>query len=99
MLKIDIRTDYFGNLQFTIFGVGHAINEQIVFRQERILFKEGESPKEPSFTVPNISAPEFMSALKQAISEFDGWTDDHMLGELKATKYHLEDMRKIAKLS
>jgi hypothetical protein len=85
-----------GNLAFSVFTFGSQINEQWLFGPgERIRLSEDEMVKEPTFSVPNISSNEFMLALKEAIREFEGSTPDFSQGELKATKYHLEDMRKL----
>jgi hypothetical protein len=96
MFKIYIRKDHVGNLAFSMFTYGHQINEQWLFGPAtRISVPEGEMAKEPTFLVPNIMSSEFMLALKDAIREFEGSTPDFSQGELKATKSHLEDMRKL----
>ena len=96
MIRILIRKDYIGNLAFSFFTTGIMINEQWVFPPaQRIALKEGEIAKEPTFTISNITANEFMLALKEAIREYEGNTPDFSQGELKATKYHLEDMRQL----
>lgn len=84
------------NIGFSVFTYGHQINEQWLFGPaQRIKLEEGQMASEPTFSVPNISADEFMRALKEAIREYEGSTPDFAQGELKATKAHLEDMRKI----
>ena len=98
MLKIIIRKDWVGNLAFSFFTTGHQVNEQWVFPREhsrRVTLTEGEIAKEPTFTVPTADANEFMLALKEAIRDYEGSTPDFSQGELKATKYHLEDLRQI----
>jgi len=96
MLKVLIKKDCMGNLGFSIFTYGNRYNEQWIFAPaEKMTLPEGGMAKEPTFSVPNISASEFMLALKEAIREFEGNTPDFAQGELKATKYHLEDMRRV----
>jgi hypothetical protein len=96
MLKIFIKKDWSGGLGFSFFTVGHKINEQWIYRDQiRIGLNEGEITKQPTFFIDSINANEFMLALKEAIREYEGSTPDFAQGELKATKYHLEDMRKI----
>jgi len=95
-LRIIISKDYVGNLAFSIFFFCYAKNEHLVFPPaKRIVLKEGEMATEPSFVISNNSANEFMLALKDAIRSYEGNTPDFAQGELKATKYHLEDMRKL----
>jgi hypothetical protein len=96
MFKIRIHEDRIGNLGFTFFSVGHQFNEVWEFPpMVRRVVKEGEIIGDPSFSVPNNFANEFMLALKEAIREYEGSTPDFSQGELKATKYHLEDMRNL----
>jgi len=96
MIKVLIKKDWIGNLGFSVFTFGNRYNEQWLFGPaERIKLPEGGMAEEPTFSIPNISASEFMFALKEAVREFEGNTPDLSQGELKATKYHLEDMRKI----
>lgn len=96
MLTILIKKDWVGNIGFSIFTYGHQINEQWLFGPaQRIRLAEGQMASEPTFSVPNISANEFMLALKEAIRAYEGNTPDFAQGELKATKAHLEDMRKL----
>ena len=95
MLKSRIQKDFLGNLEFTFFSAGNQLNEQIVFDVNRVFLKEGDRSERPSFSIPYYNANEFMLALKEAIREYEGNTPDFAQGELKATKAHLEDMRKI----
>lgn len=99
MLTILIKKDWLGNIGFSVFTLGNQINEQWLFKPaQRIRLAEGEMANEPTFIVPNISANEFMLALKEAIRAYEGNTPDFAQGELKATKYHLEDCRKLLTL-
>lgn len=96
MLKVLIKKDWSGGLGFSFFSVGNVINEQLVFRdRQRIVLKEGEMANVPTFFIDGESAGQFMYALKEAIREYEGNTPDFAQGELKATKAHLEDMRKL----
>jgi len=96
MFTIMIKKDWVGNLAISFFSVGNKINEQWIFPPaKRKILSEGEMAPEPTFIVPNIQASEFMLALKEAIRQFEGSTPDFSQGELKATKYHLEDMRQL----
>lgn len=96
MFKILIKKDWTGGLGFSFFSVGHTINEQIIYRDKtRVALEEGTMADTPTFFIDRTMSEEFMRALKDAIREFEGNTPDFSQGELKATKYHLEDMRKI----
>lgn len=96
MLKATIKKGFMGELEFSFFSVGNTVNEQIIFDVEkRVFLKDGERAERPSFSIPYYNTNEFMLALKEAIREFEGNTPDFAQGELKATKYHLDDMRKI----
>ncbi len=98
-MKVRITRDYIGGLAFAIFGTGNKINEQLIFGPtQRKVIEEG-AIIEPSFRMDWVSADEFMYALKEAIREYEGSTPDFSQGELKATKYHLEDMRRLMKLA
>lgn len=62
-------------------------------------YKEGEH-RDPSLRIGYDMAPQFLKALAEALAEEGVKTDnDHKIqGLLDATKYHLEDMRKLMKL-
>lgn len=50
---------------------------------------------EPSIRLPGSSAESFLKSLADALDKqgIKTASDDHIAGELGATKYHLEDMR------
>lgn len=55
---------------------------------------------EPTFLIPFTMQRELVKSLKEATERLGIKTDSEFTleGELKATKYHLEDMRKILKV-
>jgi hypothetical protein len=98
-LRVRINKDYIGNISFAIFSTGHTVNEQWIFgRPTRRVLEEGAIVLEPSFQIDWGNANEFMLALKEAIRIYEGSTPDFSQGELKATKYHLEDLRRLLKI-
>ena len=100
MIKIRLQKDWQFGLGIAIFGVGHQYNEQWVFeRPKRVQIKEGEMVEQPSLYIDPGDVDLFIAALKDAIREYEGSTPDFSQGELKATKYHLEDLRSILRKS
>lgn len=96
MIKATINKDYFGQVAVSIFSTGHAINEMYIFRRPEIkAIKEGEIVNEPSLLI----SEETLVALKEAIRIYEGNTPDFSQGQLKATQYHLEDLRKLLKIN
>lgn len=55
----------------------------------------GKSP-DPTLTVSGMMSREFLPALANGLAEAGFRHESTDVGELKATKYHLEDMRKVA---
>lgn len=99
MLKIIIRRDWVHGLGISIFTVGHQINEQWVYDSpQRVQIKEGEIVERPSLRINSRDCDAFVAALKEAIRDYEGGTPDFSQGELKATKYHLEDLRRLLKI-
>jgi len=62
-------------------------------------YKEGE-PIEPTIILPDFTSQEFMKQMAEEIKKQGIRTklDEDNEGELKANKYHLEDLRKLLKL-
>ena len=98
-MKIRFMKDFMGGLSVCIATTGGRYNELLVFgAPKRVFIPEGGAVEEPSFFIPWHQSEEFISALKEAIREYEGSTPDFSQGELKATKYHLEDLRKLLKI-
>ena len=98
-LRVFIKKGFMGELAFTIFSVGNTYNEQLIFgKPMRKEYKGGDLILEPTFIIDTHQSSEFMYALKDAIRIFEGSTPDFSQGELKATKYHLEDLRRLLKI-
>ena len=69
-----------------------------LYTQQIQLLKENERiPDEFILKIPNIMAKEFFKAFAEALDEQGIKTENDfkIQGLLEATKYHLEDMRKI----
>lgn len=62
--------------------------------------KDGEDIK-PTLTIDGFEAEQFLKAMAEALDEKDIKTDKDakIEGTLNATKYHLEDMRTLLKLT
>ena len=76
------------------------MNEQVIYDlPKRVTFEEGHIVDRPSLSVNFHDADEFIRELKEAIRQYEGSTPDYFTGELKATKYHLEDLRKLLKVN
>ncbi len=75
-------------------------NKIYVAKKVTLEFEEvprGSYFKEPTLEIDWYHAKDFMAALKEAL-DGEKLPLSAVEGELKATKYHLEDMRKLAKL-
>lgn len=76
-------------------------NRQYVAKLVKLEFEEvpeGYFFKEPTFQVGWHDAEDFLAAFREAL-EGEKLPESGVERELKATKYHLEDMRKLAELS
>lgn len=98
MIDYDIRffDDYSGKTHILI--LSRSGNRVYVAKRVELIFEElpeGGYFKEPTFEIPWHSSKNFKVALKKAL-EGEKLPVSSVEGELTATKYHLEDMRKLA---
>lgn len=93
--KVRIYNDYSGSTHIVITKVSG--NKIYVAKELALEFEEipeGAFFKTPTLRVDWQHSKDFMAALKEAL-DGERLPPSAVEGELKATKYHLEDMRKI----
>jgi len=93
--RIRFFDDYSGSVHIVITKVTNGrqyIAKEIVLQFEEI--PEGSFFKAPTLRINWHDSKDFMAALKEAL-DGEKLPPSALEGELKATKYHLEDMRKI----
>ena len=101
-MKIKIyTTPEFNQLQFLFYEERPDGKRYIAKSIELIMeeYKPGDLIK-PTLMLPGYTSGEFMKEMAEEIKKQGIRTkvDEDNEGELKATKYHLEDLRKITKL-
>jgi hypothetical protein len=67
---------------------------------ETVEVKKGMPVSGPTMSIPYPEAGQFMDSMAEALDEQGVKTDkdSKIIGTLEATRYHLEDMRKILKV-
>lgn len=93
--KVRFYDDYSGATHIIItklVGMRQYVAKEIKLEFEEI--PEGSFFKEPTLRIDWYDSKDFMAALKEAL-DGEKLPPSAVEGELKATKYHLEDMRKI----
>ncbi len=93
--KVRIFDDYSGSKHIVI--AKHEGNRVYVAKKVNLEFEElpeGYFFKEPTLAIGWYHASDLMAAFKEAL-DGEKLPVSAVEGELKATKYHLEDMRKI----
>lgn len=99
-MKVKIELDQMGHkINFLVYsgeGQNMAVGEpmELTFR----VLEEGD-PIKPTFSIEN--QPGLLESLANELDKLGAKTDsDHkLIGTLEATKYHLEDCRKMLKLN
>lgn len=101
-MKIEVFTqsvDYAGELNFYIFGEEPSGKRSIctdIAKMEFTMYEEG-TPTEPTFTLRHGVTKPFLQAMANELSKLGVKAEGEPVleNELVATKYHLEDMRKL----
>lgn len=93
--KVVIMPDYSGKLHIVIIRYDgmktyYAKKVDLIFEE----VKEGAFFKEPTIEISWHHSKDFLRALKQALDE-EKLPEGKVEGELKATKYHLEDIKQL----
>lgn len=94
--RVRFFDDYSGAVHIVI--TRHEGNKVYVAKEFKLEFEElpeGGFFKEPTLRINWYDAKDFKAAFKEAL-DGEKLPPSAVEGELKATKYHLEDMRKMA---
>jgi hypothetical protein len=94
---IRMRQQLFGEFELYMFERFHNGRRiyKITIEMQPELIPEG-SRADPSLILPEDMARDFIPALIQGLRDANYVQSDAVSTELKATKFHLEDMRKLA---
>ena len=93
--RVRFFDDYSGAVHIII--TKHEGNKVYAAKEVNLVFEElpeGSFFKEPTLRIGWYSANDFKAALKEAL-DAEKLPPSAVEGELKATKYHLEDLRRI----
>ena len=97
-LKIYFKTEPWAD-QVSMYLVGDdAYGKTFLAKPMELTFEplaEGACFKEPTLKFAGHTSREFLPALANALAEAGYRQESTDAGELKATKYHLEDMRRL----
>lgn len=97
-IVIEYQPDWRGTALWIVNKKGNDIAVVKPLMMEYETHPEGYSAPEPTLRFSGLMAQQFLQGLAEALSSigYKPKIEDEWLGELKATKTHLEDMRAIA---
>jgi hypothetical protein len=93
--RVYLFQDYTGTSNFVIVkqvGLKTFVAKRAALEFEEV--PEGSMFREPTFAFNYIDSKDFLAALKEML-EGEKLPEGKLEGELRSTKYHLEDMRKL----
>ena len=93
--RVYLFRDYTGTDNFVI--AKQVGMKTFVAKRAELIFEEvpeGSMFREPTFAFNYVDSKDFLAALKEMLDQ-EKLPEGRLEGELKATKFHLEDMRKL----